>query len=65
MIPVMDMLNKRYRRHTVRLAESNPKGRWRTKADEAQPALHDEAAGGAAAQMIPKVVVDVNKVKSL
>jgi DNA polymerase V len=31
-MPVVDMLNKKYGRDTVRLAGANPKGRWRTKA---------------------------------
>jgi len=30
--PVVDMLNRKYGRDTVRLAAVNPKGRWRTKA---------------------------------
>ena len=30
--PVVDMLNQKYGRDTVRLAAVNPKGRWRTKA---------------------------------
>ena len=36
-MPVVDMLNKRYRRHTVGLVESNPTGRWRTKAAKRSP----------------------------
>lgn len=31
-MPVKDMLNKKYGRDTVRLAGANPKGTWRTKA---------------------------------
>ena len=36
-MPVVDMLNKRYGRDTVRLAGVNPKGRWRTKAAKRSP----------------------------
>jgi DNA polymerase V len=36
-MPVVDMLNKRYGRDTVRLAGANPKGRWRTKAAKRSP----------------------------
>jgi hypothetical protein len=31
-MPLFDMLHKRYGLDTVRLAGANPKGRWRTKA---------------------------------
>ena len=36
-MPVVDMLNKKYGRDTVRLAGTNPKGRWRTRADKRSP----------------------------
>jgi len=36
-LPVVDMLNKKYGRDTVRLAGVNPKGRRRTKAAPASP----------------------------
>jgi DNA polymerase V len=36
-MPVVDMLNKKYGRDTVRLAVANPKGRWRTKAAKGSP----------------------------
>jgi hypothetical protein len=36
-VPVVDMLNKKYGRDTVRLAGANPKGRWRTKAAKRGP----------------------------
>ena len=36
-MPVVGMLNKRYGRDTVRLAGTNPKGRWRTKAAKLSP----------------------------
>ena len=36
-MPVVDMLNKKYGRDTVRLAGANPKGRWRTKAAKRSP----------------------------
>jgi hypothetical protein len=36
-IPVVDMLNKKYGRDTVRLAGANPKGCWRTKAAKRSP----------------------------
>ena len=36
-MPVVDMLNKKYGRDTVRLAGVNPKGRWRTKAAKRSP----------------------------
>jgi DNA polymerase V len=36
-MPVVDILNKRYGRDTVRLAGANPKGRWRTKAGWRSP----------------------------
>jgi DNA polymerase V len=36
-VPVVDMLNKKYGRDTVRLAGANPKGRWRTKAGLRSP----------------------------
>jgi DNA polymerase V len=35
--PVVDMLNKKYGRDTVRLAGANPQGRWRTKAAKRSP----------------------------
>jgi hypothetical protein len=37
MLVVKDMLNKKYRRDTVRLAGANLKGRWRTKAAKRSP----------------------------
>lgn len=36
-MPVVDVLNKRYGRDTVRLAGANPKGRWRTKGAKRSP----------------------------
>jgi DNA polymerase V len=36
-MPVVDMLNKKYGRDTVRLAGANPKGRWRTKVAKRSP----------------------------
>ncbi len=36
-MPVVDMLNRKYGRDTVRLAAANPKGRWRTKAARRSP----------------------------
>lgn len=36
-MPVVDMLNKKYGRDTVRLAGVSPKGRWRTKAAKRSP----------------------------
>jgi DNA polymerase V len=36
-MPVVNMLNKKYGRDTVRLAGANPKGRWRTKAAKRSP----------------------------
>jgi DNA polymerase V len=36
-MPVVDMLNKKYGRDTVRLAGANPKGRWRTRAAVRSP----------------------------
>lgn len=36
-MPVVDRLNKKYGRDTVRLAGANPKGRWRTKAAKRSP----------------------------
>lgn len=36
-MPVVDMLNKRYGRDTVKLAGANPKGGWRTKAAKRSP----------------------------
>jgi DNA polymerase V len=36
-MPVVDMLNRKYGRDTVRLAGANPKGRWRTKAEKRSP----------------------------
>jgi len=36
-MPVVDMLNKRYGRDTVRLAGCNPKCRWRTKVAKRSP----------------------------
>jgi DNA polymerase V len=36
-MPVVDMLNKKYGRDTVRLAGANPKGRGRTKAAKRSP----------------------------
>lgn len=36
-MPVVDLLNKKYGRDTVRLARANPKGRWRTKAAKRSP----------------------------
>jgi DNA polymerase V len=35
--PVVNMLNRKYGRDTVRLAGSNPQGRWRTKAARRSP----------------------------
>lgn len=35
--PVVDLLNKKYGRDTVRLAGANPRGRWRTKAARRSP----------------------------
>jgi DNA polymerase V len=34
---VVDLLNKKYGRDTVRLAGTNPKGRWKTKAARRSP----------------------------
>lgn len=36
-MPVVDRLNKKYGRDTVRLAGMNTKGRWRTKAAKRSP----------------------------
>jgi len=36
-MPVVNMLNKKYGRDTVRLAGANLKGRWRTKAMRRSP----------------------------
>ncbi len=36
-MPVVDKLNRKYGRDTVRLAGANPKGRWRTKAAKRSP----------------------------
>ena len=36
-MPVVDMLKRKYGRDTVRLAGANPKGRWRTKAAKRSP----------------------------
>lgn len=36
-MPVMDMLNRKYGRDTVRLAGANPKGRWMTRAGRRSP----------------------------
>jgi DNA polymerase V len=36
-MPVVDMLNRKYGRDTVRLAAANPKGVWRTKAGQRSP----------------------------
>ena len=36
-MPVVDMLNRRYGRDTARPAGANPKGRWRTKAAKRSP----------------------------
>jgi DNA polymerase V len=36
-MPVVDMLHKKYGRDTVRLAGVNPKGRWRTRAAKRSP----------------------------
>jgi hypothetical protein len=36
-MPVVDMLNKKYGRDTVRPAGANPKGRQRTKAAKRSP----------------------------
>lgn len=36
-MPVIDKLNRKYGRDTVRLAGANPKGRWRTKAVKCSP----------------------------
>ena len=36
-MPVVDMLNKKYGRDTVRLARANPKGRWKTRAAKRSP----------------------------
>ena len=36
-MPVVDMLNRKYGRDTVRWAAANPKGRWRTKAARRSP----------------------------
>jgi DNA polymerase V len=34
---IVDMLNRRYGRNTVRLAGMNPKGKWKTRAAECSP----------------------------
>ena len=36
-MPVVDVLNRKYGRDTVRLAAANPKGRWMTKAERRSP----------------------------
>ena len=36
-MPVVDLLNKKYGRDTVRLAGTNPQGRWRRKAAQRSP----------------------------
>ena len=36
-MPLVDMLNRKYGRDTVRLAGMNPKGRWGTKAAKRSP----------------------------
>lgn len=36
-MPVVNMLHKKYGRDTVRLAGANPKGRWRTRAVKRSP----------------------------
>lgn len=36
-MPVVDMLNRKYGRDTVRWAAANPKGRWKTKAGRMWP----------------------------
>ena len=36
-VPVMDMLNRKYGRDTVRLGSANPRGRWKTRAVRTSP----------------------------
>lgn len=43
MMPVVDLLDKKDGRDTVRLAGANPKDRWKTKAAKEIAPLHDGA----------------------
>lgn len=53
-MPVVDMLNRKYGRDTGRRVVANPRGRWRTWAGEVS-ALHYKVVGRPAAEIASKL----------